>query len=307
MSERRENSGATSGLDFARYLLAKRTVDDRALYRPAFERVLDRLAGPGGAVLDVASGVGAMLERLGARGALVNQTVCALERDPRLLAVAGARLGTLPARSLELVGDDFFGWAEPAVRAGRSFGVVIACAFLDLVPLAKTLALLRALVEPGGLLYLPICFDGATVLLPALLAAPEEEPILAAYHRTMDERAGGTTGGAHTGRRLFGALEEQGLEVLAAGSSDWVVLPLRAGASECYPDHEAFFLRFLVEGIAAAVEGRPGLSSVRVDAWRARRLQHIAEGRLVLVAHQLDFLCRRPTCGAAAGGREGAA
>ncbi len=54
------------------------------------------------------------------------------------------------------------------------------------------------------------------------------------YHASMDERMtnGVKSGDSRTGRHLFGHLRTAGVDVLAAGASDWVV---HAGVDGRYP------------------------------------------------------------------------
>src|SRR6185437_5951935 len=93
-----------------------------------------------------------------------------------------------------------------------------------------------------------------------------------------------------TGRRLFGHLARAGVEVLAAGSSDWVVFPQQGR----YPGDEAYFLHHIVDTIRQSLSVRPEVDQRALAAWIALRQQQIDQGLLVYLAHQLDFLGRRP-------------
>ena len=101
-----------------------------------------------------------------------------------------------------------------------------------------TLPGLVSLLRPGGLCYFTIAFDGATILQPVI------DPVLdvqieTLYHQTMDLRriAGQRSGDSCTGRHLFGHLRAAGVEILDAGSSDWVIFAGPQG----YPSDEAYF------------------------------------------------------------------
>jgi hypothetical protein len=140
-------------------------------------------------------------------------------------------------------------------------------------------------------LYCPITFDGSTIFQPEI--DPEfDAAIEACYHQTMDRRlvAGKPSGDSRTGRHLFAHLRTAGAEVLAAGSSDWVVF---AGANG-YPADEAYFLHFIVHTVHTALTGYPGLDAGRFTAWIAQRHAQVEQGTLVYVAHQLDWLGRVP-------------
>ena len=88
--------------------------------------------------------------------------------------------------------------------------------------------------------------------------------IEALYHRSMDSRRcrGRPSGGSRTGRRLFGRLKETGAELIAAGSSDWVVFPGPDG----YTGDEAYFLHFIIDTISQALHGHPELAGSRFQA-----------------------------------------
>jgi SAM-dependent methyltransferase len=266
--------------DFARYLLAKRTVDDRALDRRVWER-LRREAREAGAPLriaDIGAGIATFAERMAEwriLESLSDLRYTAVEPREELAAEARRRLEPLP-----------FPWAveratleEFSRDHGASVDLVVAHAFLDVVPLAPALAALVEIVRPGGLLYLPITFDGETVFEPS---SPGDALVLSAYHQTME-----ANGSSRTGRKLFHALPEHGAEILEIGSSDWIVHP----SGGRYPSDEEFFLEFLLHTIEGAVRAR--VSETVLDPWLAERRHQLAEAELFYCAHQLDVLARK--------------
>jgi hypothetical protein len=174
-------------------------------------------------------------------------------------------------------------------RGRQGWDLIVAHAVLYLLPIPVVLPDLLALARPGGLLYLTITFDGATILQPEIDRALDDQ-IEALYHRTMDERltAGRPSGDSRSGRHLIGHLRAAGATVLAAGASDWVVL----AGPDGYPADEAFFLRFIVETMRGALRGHPELDAGRFAAWIAERHAQIDRSELVYIAHQLDVLAR---------------
>jgi hypothetical protein len=147
-------------------------------------------------------------------------------------------------------------------------------------------------VRAGGLLYFPTTFDGGTVFQPE--GDPEfGRAIEACYHQTMDQRVldGKPSGDSRTGRRLFAHLRAVGVDVLAAGSSDWVVF---AGA-DGYPADEEYFLHDIIHTIGTALTEHPQLDAERLSSWVADRHAQIEQGALVYMAHQLDVLARVPS------------
>lgn len=307
---------APVALDFQRYLLAKRTVDDRAMNGrvwEAFTAWLGVRPDHGRAeLLEIGAGVGTMFERLVARGVLAWGAYTAVDADPgntqrareRLGSWAGARgaiVREAGPRRQRIIGEGVdvqasFVTSEALqyarLHAGRqTWDALLAHAFLDLVNLSRALAALRPLIRPAGVMYATLNFDGDTIFQPDIDPALEQ-PILAAYHSTMDERRvdAQPSGEAHTGRHLFGELATAGFELLEAGASDWVVFP-RCSA---YPADEAFFLRFIVGTVVQAVTGHVDVQQGLLEQWANVRMQQIDRGELIYIAHQMDFLARVP-------------
>lgn len=261
--------------DFARYLRAKRSVDDRALSPRVWEtlRAETRRRAPEIRVVDVGAGIGTGLARMIAWGLFEGFTrvrYVAVEPSSELAAqtypAAPGVECDVKATTLDgLEGHD------------SDFDLVVAHAVLDILDLDPNLDRLVALAAPGGLVYFPITFDGETIWEPALEA---DEAVMNAYHGTMKRRG-------RTGRLLVRALERRGVEVLDVASSDWIVRPHNG----LYPDDEAFFLEFLLETVRGALDGH--LPGPVLEAWVGARRKHLAEAELVLIAHQLDVLGKR--------------
>jgi SAM-dependent methyltransferase len=298
---------------FTRYLAAKKGLDDRSLNRHVFgslSQSLSAFSGPGPLqVLEVGCGLGAMVERLLDWGLLGRGAVyTGIDLQPENIAVARQRLGAYAAsRGYPVSEEDGVLCLE--LRQGRRLLVVLeaidlydfirreqgrrtwdllmAHAFLDLVDLSATLPPLLSLLREGGLCYFTLNFDGATIFLP-YLDADLDRQIEELYHRTMDQRQwqAWPSAQSQTGRRLFHLLPAAGAQVLAAGSSDWVVHPGPDG----YPADEAYFLHFIIHTVATALKNHPQLPETRFRDWVDRRHRQIEKGRLLYLARQLDFL-----------------
>jgi hypothetical protein len=111
--------------------------------------------------------------------------------------------------------------------------------------------------------------------------------IMALFHQTMDERIidGRPAGHSCTGRRLLSSLPVAGGELLAAGSSDWVIIPGRDG----YPADEAYFLHHILHFFETSLEGLSELEQPRFSEWLARRRSQIEAAELIYIAHQIDI------------------
>ena len=292
--------------DYARYLAAKTTVDDRALNRHVLAEL--RRLMPAGAprVLEVGAGLGTMVARLVDWGAVSGGEYILLDADQQLLAASrrwlrdwaaarglrtellpdGLQLGDLRVR---LVHAELGTYLEAA--HGALAEVLIANAVLDLVDVRAVLPGLLRLLVPGGIYWFTINYDGETIFEPG---HPLDDQIMRAYHRDMDERIryGRPAGESRTGRLLFHHLRDARAPALAAGSSDWVVHPARDGN---YPADEAYFLRSILSTIKDALRSRPDrVEPPDLADWLAVRGRQLAAGELVYIAHQLDFVGRSP-------------
>ena len=296
-----------------RYLAAKKGLDDRSLNRHVFDTLVRSLAAfPGPAplkVLEVGCGIGTMVERLLDWGLLGRDAVYhAIDLEPENIGAARERSRAYaPAHAYQI--SEEAGVLSLSSRQGHSLQValeaidlydflrreqgrqvwdlLIAHAFLDLVDLPATLPPLLSLLEKGGHFYFTLNFDGATTFLPPIDAQLDRQ-IEELYHQTMDRRLnnGRPSGHSLTGRRLFQMLPAAGAQILAAGSSDWVVYPGPDG----YPGDEAYFLHFIIQTLAAALQGHPQLPENRFRDWVAERHRQIERGELIYLARQLDFL-----------------
>jgi SAM-dependent methyltransferase len=296
---------------YIRYLAAKKSVDDRALSRQVFTDLIQALRprqGPSPITwLEVGCGIGTMVERLWDWGIFVNAEYTAVDLSPENIATAQSRLPAFARerglqfektgetglvmsslhRSLTLTLEavDIFDFT--ARETGRSaWDVLVSHAFLDLVDLETVLPHLLALLKPGGYFYFTLNFDGVTSFLPSV-DADLDALIEKLYHATMDDRrvGGKPSGSSQTGRLLFSVLPRVGGRILAAGSSDWVVLPGPDG----YPHDEAYFLHFLLHTVDGALRGHPLLKEGTLRDWISRRHQQIDRGEMVYLTHQLDF------------------
>lgn len=301
--------------DFQRYLSAKKTVDDRALDRPVVDELGDELARRSDPeapvrILEAGAGIGTMIERLIEWEILPERvTYTAIDVEPanvergldRLPEWAEDRALTCSRtdeRSFSLKGEgrridlewevgDVFTYAREAEE--RTWDLVIAQSFLDLVNVPVRLPLLFELLEPNGLFYFPITFDGGTIFQPTIDPVFDAQ-IEECYHDTMDRRiiGGNPSGDSQAGRHLFEQVREAGGTVLGAGGSDWVVF----AENGSYEADEAYFLHHILHMVENALTHNPEIDDDELDAWIAQRRHQIGQGRLVYIAHQLDLIGR---------------
>ena len=297
---------APMAVDYASYLAAKTTVDDRALNRHVLAELCRLMPAGAPQVLEVGAGLGTMVARLLDWGTVGAGEYVLLDADRQLLdrsrrwlrdwAVArglhsellpdGLRVDDLRVR---LVHAELGSYLEAG--HGALADVLIANAVLDLVDVPAVLPGLLRLLVPGGVYWFTINYDGESIFEPG---HPHDDLIMQAYHRDMDERSryGRPAGESRTGRRLFHYLRAAGAPALAAGSSDWVV---SAGPDGNYPGDEAYFLRSILNTIQNALVNRQDrVEPADLAEWLAQRGRQLAAGELVYIAHQLDFAGRSP-------------
>jgi hypothetical protein len=297
---------ASMTLDYARYLAAKTTVDDRALNRHVLAELCRLMPAGAPQVLEVGAGLGTMVARLMDWGTVVAGEYTLLDADRQLLdrsrrwlrdwaAARGVRSDLLPDGlqvgdlRVRLVHAELGGYLEAA--QGELADVLIANAVLDLVEVPAVLPGLLRLLVPGGVYWFTINYDGESIFEPG---HPHDDQIMQAYHRDMDERFryGRPAGESRTGRGLFHHLRDAGAPALAAGSSDWVVYPAPDGR---YAADEAYFLRSILNTIRDALRNRQDwVEPAHLADWLAVRCRQLAAGELVYIAHQLDFVGRSP-------------
>jgi SAM-dependent methyltransferase len=304
--------------DFPAYLEAKFAIDSASLNASLYARFRNHLRNTvDPRVLDLGTGTGAMLRRileleLPGQVQLVGldqeqQNLAAgVDRIEQALLDRGYRIGNNrqsgEVRSIlgkkvgseirieflrgDLLDTGTTGKLEP-------FDCITAHAFMDLMPLKRTVAVIRGLLKADGVFYSTLNYDGLTVLLPEYEDEGFEGRLLRIYNRSMEHRRnrGRKTGGALSGRRLYRSLLEGGFAILGVGSSDWNVFPSGAANDE----EQKLFLTAILSMIE--VEARrhnasgadPNVDAKLLAKWYADRLEEVQNHSLSLIVHQLDL------------------
>ena len=287
---------------FPRYLLSKQTVDDRALNKDVVHALGVNWPTGRVSIVEVGAGIGTMLKRLVEWDILcTGEYVLVDEQDensayarewlPQWAAEAGLSLERIERDRWQLCDQtrdiqirfecaDVFEFVQTNKTPAD---ILIAHAFLDLLPMPESLEKLFTLTK--GLAWLTINFDGMSALQPVIDRALDEQ-IERLYHATMDKRP--TGGESRMGRNLFEYLRSMDAEILAAGTSDWVVYA-RDGK---YPTDEKYFLQFILHFFENSLMGCDELEAGAFEGWLAKRHEQIERGELVYIAHQMDFLIR---------------
>jgi len=285
---------------FPRYLLSKQSVDDRALNKDVFLALKNKLPPEPIRIIEVGAGIGTMLRRLIRWGVIrkaeyilvdgmADNVEYASEWIPAWAGESGLSVERSGTHQISLTGVDINIHVRLVAADVFDFiqmnktpaDVLIAHAFLDLLPMPDSLTKLLTLTK--NLAWLTLNFDGVTTFEPVI---DEELDTLieSRYHSTMDTRPSG--GSSRSGRQMFMHVQAVHADILAAGSSDWVVYP----ADGCYPEDEKYFLEFILHFVEGSVWTCPQLTAERLHHWLEVRRTQIAHGELTYIAHQLDFL-----------------
>ena len=285
---------------FPHYLLSKQSVDDRALNKDVLNALRACPLPQPLRIIEVGGGIGTMLKRLIRWNLICDAEYILVDEQPENIEYASAWIQQWAERDgfrgerngrnrlqicdathdirIRLERADVFDFIR---KNQQPADLLVAHAFLDLLPMPESLSLLLSLTK--GLAWLTINFDGVTKLEPTIDAALDER-IERLYHKTMDTRP--TGGDSRSGRHLFGHLRRLGAEVLASGSSDWVVHAVNGK----YPEEEAYFLQYILRFFEESLTGHPELDGNAFAGWLQERCKQIERGELVYIAHQLDFL-----------------
>ena len=300
---------------FTRYLAAKKSVDDRALNRRVLQGLQSLLLPHLGVpihVLEVGAGIGTMIERLLDWHVLDRAVYSAVDADVKAVSEArrrlpqwahqggyGVTMASSPTMTLRKADQEILVTFEAArisdfvarQRGCRTWALMLANAFFDLVDLPSTVPDLLALLRPHGLLYFTINFDGLTILEPEIDPGLDAR-IATLYHESMDRRivSEEPAGHSRTGRRLLTQLRACGADLLDAGGSDWIVF----AGPDGYPGDEAYFLHHILHMISTALRKHPALDAKCFDGWIAERHNQIEKGTLIFMTHQIDVLGRMP-------------
>jgi len=272
-----------------RYLESKRSVDQRARSRLVRDHLLAELADSP-AVLDLGAGTGAALRALLDWG-VHDGTYVGIDRAEGLIEWCSDRL---PAafESAYAVEPTERGFRVESLDARFAVGdvldppddpvdLVVAQALLDLVPIPAAMEAIDEVLQPGGVAYLPITFDGVSVFQPG---HPDDGAVVDAYHAAIDGEPGRSS---RAGRELIEHLHGRPGELLAVAASDWIVRP-RQGE---YPAEEAHFLASVLGFVERTLADR----DVDATGWLAERRRQLDAGELTYLAHNYDLLYRAPS------------
>jgi SAM-dependent methyltransferase len=299
---------------FIRYLSAKKSVDDRALNQEVWDSLAASLPDTSPEnplrILEIGAGTATMLVRMLERNLIDFAEYTAIDTNEECINFGKHQIPIMVSEQGYAIKEDYAGgillgentWVKfrleeadlhdfiTEYEGSKTWDLIVAHAFLDLVHVRRTLPMLFNLCEAGGLLYFTLNYDGLTIFEPTIQPA-FDKMVLSAYDKTMDQRLvdGLPSGDSHTGRHLFNHLKDVGVQIIAAGSSDWVVHPSPDG----YPRDEAYFLHYIIHTIDEALKEDPDIDPDGFKGWIAERHAQVDRQDLVYIAHQIDIVGKK--------------
>lgn len=267
---------------FAKYLDSKRSVDDRALNKQVWNVMAEQLPNLK-SIIEIGGGSGTMYQRLLDANLIKDQQYTLIDQVEELVDIANH---SFKDHNFKAIHVDLFDFID---NKEQQFDLIIAHAVLDLFDLSVSLPTILSLLKPGGYFYFTLNFDGESIFEP-ILNEELDHIILKAYHQSMDDRIinGKISGDSKSGRHLFKLLTANNAKSSAIGASDWVVFSYE----NKYPSKEAFFLKFILETIFNELQNHPEIPLSELTEWYQQRLQQVADGSLLYIAHQLDYFGR---------------
>ena len=302
------DNGNTTG--YARYLEAKRTVDERAVNHYVWRRFVEKLntvergtplhileigAGTGSTffkVLDNVSHPSIIYRVVDLEAAHIDALKYKLKRWAQykggdVIEHADRVIVNIPGQSIDVrvCVDDIVRYLQAGTDS-LLYDAIIGQAVLDLFDIDNLLTLLTNVLGEGGLYYFTINFDGVTTFLPEY---NEEIDVLveSIYHDSMKEEG---RDGSRSGRTVLMELMRRGAKIVQAGSSDWIVCPNQDGG---YMGDEELFLLEILKFVKNELLASQKIESSVVEDWYSYRRQQISNSSLVFIAHQLDVLASK--------------
>ena len=298
---------------YTRYLEAKKTIDDRSLNEGVWRAFLNELGAGSHAnknmhLLEIGAGTGGMLIKIIEAvncNTMVYDVVDIESAHLEALCTNVIQWGKLSGYSTHRVSDDIIIAAKEEkqveitlyntdiftylgrIGAREMYNAVIGQAILDLLDIQQAIKKVQDVIVSSGCMYFPINFDGMTSFMPLTLEKMDKlvEDI---YHESMGGEEGYRR--SSTGRRLLSHLLESRFSIVAAGGSDWVVVP---GVSGAYPGDEKYFLSHILSLVEKELKASKKVADGEIQNWIKTRLQQLDEGKLIYIAHQVDVLARK--------------
>jgi SAM-dependent methyltransferase len=251
---------------FSAAWLALRESADHAARSPELTRTVIDFLPDRARILDLAAGTGSNRRYLAAAGS-ERADFLLVDHDPLLLAQV-PRMAGVETRCLDLSTLD-----DRDIFDGRH--LVTASALLDLVSEPWLRAAANRCAECGAAVLFVLSYDGRIVCSPP---DPDDGAIVSLIneHQRTDKGFGPALGPGATERavRCFGDL---GYRVQRA-PSDWRLAP-ESGELQ----------RQLIDGWARAAAEMAPQQIRTIDAWRDRRLAHVAAGWSAITVGHEDF------------------
>ena len=291
--------------NYQRYLASKKQIDDLALNKRVLDTLSEKLDRKGSGspikIIEIGAGIGTMVERLLETNTIPSAQYTAFDISRANIEEAKERLVKFAEKTnysleivapyelimtkgsfslkLNLIDQDAAEFIE-STKGAQDTDLVIAQAVLDLLNPEEILPNVFSILKQDGLLYSSINFDGITYFGPSI--DNEFDSIIEdQYHKTMMD--------SRTGRHLLSLLVGSSWEILAAGSSDWIIYP----PSDGYDGDTSYFLHYIINTVYEALLNKSNIDQARLESWINKRHEQVGNNTMQYIAHQFDYLATK--------------
>lgn len=298
--------------EYTQYLSAKKSIDDQSLNRHVWHTLKKSLPKSNLheplEVLEIGGGIGTMFQRLvewqltphmnyvltEPKEEYLNffwQAIVPWSKKKKIeiekLSATSARLST--AKSCIFV-STIVADGDKIVQhflENNTFHLLVANGVFDLLDIELFLPDCFNLLNNSGLLYASINYEGRTDFFPLWPNATEGE-LLTQYHDSMQRNTASSSPfpACMSASRLISTAINNTFEMLAAGSSDWVIHP----KNRQYTEDESFFLNAILDTIWMELVENKNVDQTVLKDWISLRQKQLNENNLIYFANNVDLL-----------------
>ncbi|WP_282013704.1 methyltransferase domain-containing protein [Marinifilum flexuosum] len=167
----------------------------------------------------------------------------------------------------------------------NNFDLVVGLSLMEYTKNDFVLNQLIQKTKPGGLIHLPVNYDGGTEFEPTFDRDMEQKVIKLFNDQLLPD--------PFCGRRLYSRLRSENMDVLDFRMDDWLIKPSPMSNNGLeYKKYEEFFLQRVIDAIDK-IETKNLISEAEKNEWIRLRLSQLQRRELVFICRQCSILARR--------------